>query len=1249
MVKKAQPSDKRSDIDFKELTEYILKSYLDATSEEDMEILTLLDENMSVIGTGKQEFFKNLQEFSQAFVFDVKQRENIHFQWEDFSIEEQILDENHVLVYGSVLILGLFESGYTCINMDTRFSILYGMTDGKWKVLHIHHSVPDKEQMENEEFPRTLGQRIEESQHMVMALASDYIAVYMIEPETDRASVVKLDSTIREKVKDVPESFCYSQMFRAYADGHICAEDRQNFLNIVLPEKLTDSFADGREKIEFNYRILREETEEHYSGLFIRVSKPGEALKLIAGFRNIEDVINIQKEITKSYRKIDEMHTILATAKMGTWAIYLPDDKAPSMKADDLMKELLGITGKNLTPEEVYDAWFSNITPEAVQSVLDSVEKMKIGVRDENTYLWKHPVLGERYVRCGGTAEQTEDGFVLRGYHYDVDDIVREEKKKDEALAEQIAIIDTLSKSFQNVFIANLNDGRARVVRLADEYHVKAVRDIEGKVFSVEDVIERWIKENVCQEDKIRIEQTLNVANIRKVLSEQDEFMGTYRSADGDELHNYQFDFRRIGDTENIVAGFQIIDSIIEEHLAQEKRERKLNEVHLREVAEHAEVISSLSTIYSTIFRAEIDTHHYEVLTSIPLMEKVAGSSGNFDEVKEDILSSFITAETREPMRKFLNLDTLAERLEYVETISTEYKNLSDLWMEARFIVKRRDENGHVHEVLYVARDITTEKMRELEQKNQLAHALAAAQQANKAKSTFLNNMSHDIRTPMNAIIGFTALAQTHIENQAQVQDYLAKISTSSTHLLSLINDILDMSRIESGVVKLDEKPTHLPELLHDLRTMIQGLINSKNLNLYIDTQDIVHEDVITDKLRLNQILINIVGNAVKFTKPGGDIIIWLREKPCAMKQYTTYEFSVKDTGIGMSQEFLEHIFDTFSREYSSTVSGIQGTGLGMAITKNIVDMMGGNITVESEEGKGSLFTVTLDLRHAEEYVKNEPIPELLGAKALVVDDDLDICRSVSKMLRDIQMRPEWTTSGREAVVRAQDAAEVGDEYKVYIIDYLMPDMNGIETVRRIRKVIGGDVPIIVLTAYDWADFECEAREAGVTAFVSKPIFMSELREVLTQPVTDESVSQEKRKKQYDYSDKHILLVEDNELNREIAIAILEETGMTVDSVNDGDIAVAAINGAPPDKYDLILMDVQMPKMDGYTATKEIRTLPDNKKANIPIIAMTANAFEEDKQKAYESGMNGYIIKPISIEAIANALDTIFDGRDKTQ
>ena len=538
------------------------------------------------------------------------------------------------------------------------------------------------------------------------------------------------------------------------------------------------------------------------------------------------------------------------------------------------------------------------------------------------------------------------------------------------------------------------------------------------------------------------------------------------------------------------------------------------------------------------------------------------------------------------------------------------------------------------------ALEAAVEKDEELRaQQDQLSLALAAAQQANKAKTMFLNSMSHDIRTPMNAIIGFTALAQTHIQNTGQVQDYLAKINTSSTHLLSLINDILDMSRIESGSVKLDEKPVHMPDLLHDLRTMIQGLINAKQLNLYIDTQDVEHEDVIIDKLRVNQILINIVGNAIKFTPVGGDIIIHLVEKPCQTSGYTTYEFSIKDTGIGMSSEFVGHVFDTFAREQSSTVSGIQGTGLGMAITKNIVEMMGGTIDVTSEEGKGSKFTVTLTVRLSSQTIKYETIAELQGARALVVDDDIDTCRSVCKMLRSIDMQPEWTVTGKEAVLRAQDAAELNDEYKVYIVDYLMPDMNGIETVRRIRRVIGENVPIIVLTAYDWTDFEKEAREAGVTAFVAKPIFMSELRSVLTNPVRIET---QKSKRTYDYSGKRVLLVEDNELNREIATAILEETGMQIDSAVDGIEAVNIINEAPEDKYDLVLMDIQMPRMDGYTATREIRTLSNNRKANIPIVAMTANAFEEDRRKAFECGMNGHIVKPIDMVSIAQILDEIF-------
>ena len=312
------------------------------------------------------------------------------------------------------------------------------------------------------------------------------------------------------------------------------------------------------------------------------------------------------------------------------------------------------------------------------------------------------------------------------------------------------------------------------------------------------------------------------------------------------------------------------------------------------------------------------------------------------------------------------------------------------------------------------------------------------------------------------------------------------KISVSGQHLLSLINDILDMSRIESGTVKLDNTEVHLPDVLHDLRTIIQGNISAKQLDLYIDTQDVHHEDIITDKLRLNQVLLNIVGNAVKFTPAGGTINIRVEEKPSARSGYATFVFSVKDNGIGMSKDFLAHVFDSFSREQTATRSGIQGTGLGMAISKNIVDMMGGTIAVKSEQGKGSEFTVTLDCKVCTESVKYPPIPGLKGTRALVVDDDAQTCMSVSKMLREIEMEADWTTSGKEAILRAREAHNQGAEFKVYIIDWLMPDMNGIETVRRIRKVIEPGTPIIILTAYDWADIEDEARQAGVTAFVSK-------------------------------------------------------------------------------------------------------------------------------------------------------------------
>ena len=521
--------------------------------------------------------------------------------------------------------------------------------------------------------------------------------------------------------------------------------------------------------------------------------------------------------------------------------------------------------------------------------------------------------------------------------------------------------------------------------------------------------------------------------------------------------------------------------------------------------------------------------------------------------------------------------------------------------------------------------------------------AVEKAESANRAKSTFLSNMSHDIRTPMNAIIGFTTLALSNIDDTERVKDYLGKTLASSNHLLSLINDVLDMSRIESGKIHLEEVEVNLSDVLHDLKTIVSGQIYAKQLELYMDVMDVTDEDVYCDKTRLNQILLNLLSNAIKFTPAGGTVSVRVRQLAGKVHGCGQYEFRIKDNGIGMSQEFAQKIFEPFERERTSTVSRIQGTGLGMAITKNIVDMMGGTIEVQTAQGKGTEFTVCVPMRAQTEQRPVEKITELEGLKALVVDDDFNTCDSVTKMLVKVGMRAEWTLSGKEAVLRARQSIEMSDVYHAYIIDWRLPDMNGIEVTRQIRS-LHDDTPIIILTAYDWSDIEVEAKAAGVTAFCAKPMFMSDLRETLMSALGQkpaDAVQGLLPEKNADFKGKHILLVEDNELNREIAQEILREYGFLVDSAENGAVAVEKVSTAAPGSYDLVLMDVQMPIMDGYTATRKIRALDDPARAKLPILAMTANAFDEDRRNALESGMNGFLSKPIVIDDLVQELRKI--------
>ncbi|MDE6943186.1 MAG: response regulator, partial [Lachnospiraceae bacterium] len=597
----------------------------------------------------------------------------------------------------------------------------------------------------------------------------------------------------------------------------------------------------------------------------------------------------------------------------------------------------------------------------------------------------------------------------------------------------------------------------------------------------------------------------------------------------------------------------------------------------------------------------------------------------SFQESMEFYIQEYVCEEDRDMVRQAVSEDKIEQGLlegkQYHVNFRTKGSGVPEY---NQMKIVRAGLAEERRSIVLGIRSVDKEIRSEMEQRGHLKDALMQANRASKAKSVFLSNMSHDIRTPMNAIVGFTSLAMKHIDNRDRMEEYLKKIMTSGNHLLSLINDVLDMSRIESGKIRLEEKACSLPEILHGICNIVQADVHAKQLELHVDTMDIRNEDIFCDKLRLNQVLLNLLGNAVKYTGAGGAINMRITEKAGAPEGYATYEFSIKDNGVGMSAEFVEHIFEPFEREMNSTVSGIQGTGLGMAITKNIVDMMNGTIEVESELGEGSTFTVSFTFQIRENEKEEQDIPELKNCRALVVDDDFNTCDSVSYMLGQIGLRAEWTLSGKEAVLRTKQASMRKDGYLVYIIDWLLPDMNGIEVTRRVRQMMGDDVPVIVLTAYDWSDIEEEAKEAGVTAFCSKPLFMSELRDCLRTVIgLEEADEVEQASGTVQFTAGRILLAEDNALNQEIAVEILDSAGFKTEVAENGKIAVEMLEKSSPGYYQLVLMDVQMPVMNGYEAVREIRQLENQKLASVPVIAMTANAFEEDKQEALRNGMDG--------------------------
>ena len=521
-------------------------------------------------------------------------------------------------------------------------------------------------------------------------------------------------------------------------------------------------------------------------------------------------------------------------------------------------------------------------------------------------------------------------------------------------------------------------------------------------------------------------------------------------------------------------------------------------------------------------------------------------------------------------------------------------------------------------------------------QMNELEKARQAALEANKAKSEFLANMSHDIRTPMNAIVGMTAIAAAHIDDRKQVENCLRKITLSSKHLLGLINDVLDMSKIESGKLTLTTEQISLKEVVEGIVNIMQPQVKTKKQTFDIHVENILTENVWCDGVRLNQVLLNLLSNATKYTPEGGSIHLSLFEENSPKgERYVRIYIKVKDNGIGMSPDFLKRIYESYSRADGDRIHKTEGAGLGMAITKYIVDAMEGTIDIQSEPDKGTEFLLTFDFEKAAAMNMDMVLPSW---NMLVVDDDELLCRTAMDALKSIGIKAEWTLSGEKAIELVNEHHKRREDYQIILLDWKLPGMNGIQVAKEIRHNLGDEVPILLISAYDWSEFESEAREAGISGFISKPLFKSTLYYALRQYMGTETENGQTLNPNIDLSGRRILIAEDNELNWEVANELLSDLGVELDWAEDGQICLDKFQKSPEGYYDAVLMDIRMPHMTGYEATKMIRGLKHPDALSIPIIAMSADAFSDDIQHCLECGMNAHIAKPIDIMEVSRLL-----------
>ena len=808
-------------------------------------------------------------------------------------------------------------------------------------------------------------------------------------------------------------------------------------------------------------------------------------------------------------------------------------------------------------------------------------------------------------------------------------------EKVNAALQEESTVSSALSQEYHSLFKI---DAKTRKMSLYRTDGIGMDPKLLEKLLTAgdyEEALSKYIDVFVVPEDQDRLRESTGLDVLLERVPDIGLYKLGYRRNMNGMISYYEMNVVKTVDQSGeitFILGLRDVD---------EEMRRQLKQT--REMETQREIIEGLGSEYYSVLLVDpetdtVTTYRAEDGEGQAIEEYFRRHDNCWSKGLRGYADELISDSSRSEFVEKLSLDHIrADGKDY----SFTYEKLTDdgiIYLQARVSFVHEKDGGLV--AVIGTRNVDDLIKKERQQEMALQAAFDAAEAANKAKTDFLSNMSHDIRTPMNGIIGMTAIAAAHIDDKERVQDSLQKITQASKHLLSLINEVLDMSKIESGKVNLIEEEFNLSDLIDNLLSMTSSQIEEHHHELSVNISGVTHEAVLGDSLRIQKVFTNLMGNAVKYTPDGGRIQLSISEKPSNQAKVGCYEFVFEDNGIGMSEEFIDQIFEPFARAADGRVDKIQGTGLGMPISRNIVRMMGGDIKVESTLGVGSRFTVTM-------YLKLQDTAEIRYDKfvdldVLVADDDDVSLESCCGMLNDLGMKAEGVSGGAEAVEQVVLRHQQRRDYFACIIDWKMPDMDGIATTRAIRKAVGRDVPIIIISAYDWSDIEQEARAAGANAFISKPLFRSRLARTFSALVGEEqkeTVSPLADLGKIDLSGCRALLVEDNELNAEIAREILEMTGLAVECAADGTEAVDRMFGCEDGYYDIVFMDIQMPRMNGYDAARAIRAMDRNYCKQVPIVAMTANAFAEDVQAAKTVGMNEHIAKPLELNALTKTLN----------